>query len=128
MTIHLSQLSGCWIWHLTSSWAQFLPNELEFFISCNIKITKTYCSVFWYVLFYKNLLFSIILIIIFYFDICIKFRLSSIISTIKKWQRFTWYVFNDKNIMFERKTATEKSRKSMLHNNTFNKIYNTKRV
>ena len=54
--IHLSQLSSCWIWHLTSPWAQFLSNKSKFFVSCNIKITKTSCSVFWYVLFCKNLI------------------------------------------------------------------------
>ena len=83
----LSQLSLCWIWHLTSSWAQFLSNKLEFFVSCNIKITKTSCSVFWYVLFYKNLivLHHVDNHFLFYFDICIKFTLSAIISTMNKW-------------------------------------------
>ena len=56
-------------------------------VSCNTKITRTSCSVFWYVLFYKNL----ILLhhgnnnFLFYLDICIKFTLSTIISTRKKW-------------------------------------------
>ena len=40
-SIHLSQLSSCWVWHLTFSWVQFLSNKLEFFVSCNIKITRT---------------------------------------------------------------------------------------
>ena len=35
-------------------------------LSRNTKITRTSCSMFWYVLFYKNLLFSIMVIIIFY--------------------------------------------------------------
>ena len=46
MKIHLSQISSYWTWHLTSSWAQFLSNKLEFSVSCN----KTSCSTFWYVL------------------------------------------------------------------------------
>ena len=56
-------------------------------VSCNTKITRTSCSVFWYVLFYKNLIVlhhgdnNFLL----YFDICIKFTLSTIISTMKKW-------------------------------------------
>ena len=36
-----SQLSSCWIWHLTFSWVQFLSNKLQFFVSCNIIITRT---------------------------------------------------------------------------------------
>ena len=36
--IHLSQLSSCWIWHLSLSWVQFSSNKLEFFNSCNTKI------------------------------------------------------------------------------------------
>ena len=85
--VHLSQLSSCWIWHLTFSWVQLLSNKLEFFVSCNKKIIRTSCSVFGYAHFYKNLtvlhhgdnnfLFS--------FEICIKFTLLTIISMVKKW-------------------------------------------
>ena len=56
-------------------------------VSCNTKITRTSCSVFWYVLFYKNL----ILLhhgdnnFLFCLDICIKFTLSTIISARRKW-------------------------------------------
>ena len=39
--IHLSYVFPCWIWHLTLSWARFLSNKLEFFVSCNTKITRT---------------------------------------------------------------------------------------
>ena len=40
--IPLSQLSSCWIWHLTFSWVQFLSYKLKFFFSCNnIDITRT---------------------------------------------------------------------------------------
>ena len=42
ISIHLSQLCSCWIWPLTFSWVQFLSNTLQFFVSCNIKITKTF--------------------------------------------------------------------------------------
>ena len=56
-------------------------------VSCNVRTTRTSCSVFSYVLFYKNL---IVLThgdnnFLFYFDICIKLTLSKIISTTKKW-------------------------------------------
>ena len=65
-----SSKSTLFIWHLTLSWAQLLSNEWEFFV----------CSVFWDVLFYKNV---IVLHhgewnIIFYFNICIKFTLFTI--------------------------------------------------
>ena len=42
---------------------------------------------FWYVLFYKNLivLHHVDNNFLFYFDICIKFTLSAILSTMKKW-------------------------------------------
>ena len=46
----------------------------------------SYCSVFWYVLFYKGVtVLHLMVIIIFYFETCIKFTLSVIISTMKKW-------------------------------------------
>ena len=56
-------------------------------VSCSIKITRTSSFVFWYAFFYKNL---IVLQhgdsnFLFYFDICIKFTLLTIISTMKKW-------------------------------------------
>ena len=68
-------------------WVQFLLYKLEFFVSCNI-ITRTsfFCSVFWSKFFQK-----IIVLhhgdnnFLFYFDICIKFTLSTIISTMKNW-------------------------------------------
>ena len=42
ITIHLtSQVSSCWIWYLTFSRVRFLSNKLKFFVSCNIKITRT---------------------------------------------------------------------------------------
>ena len=41
VTIHLSQLFPCWIWHLILSWVRFLSNKLEFFLCCNTKITRT---------------------------------------------------------------------------------------
>ena len=91
-----SQLSACWIWHLTFSWVQILPNnKLKFFVSCNIRITRT--SFFWLCVlicsfFIKTWLFSIMVIIIFCFDICTKFTLSTIISTMKEWQHLTWCV------------------------------------
>ena len=90
----------------------FCQINWDSFISCNVKINRTsffllcaLCSVFWYVVSYRNLIFlhhgdNNFL---FYFDICIKFTLSLIISTMKKWQHLTWCVpFCDKN-MFERK-------------------------
>ena len=81
------------------------------FVSCDVKLQEhpsfCSCSVFWYVLFYKNL---IVLHhgdnnFLFYFDICIKFTLSLIISTMKKWQHLTWCVlFYDKNMLERKKT------------------------
>ena len=70
-----SYKSTLFIWHLTFSWVQLLSNKWEFFVSCN-----SFCSVFWDVLFYKNV---IVLHhgewnIIFYFNICIKFTLFTI--------------------------------------------------
>ena len=84
--IPLSQLSSCWIWYLTFSWVQFFSNKLEFFVSykkdyknillCVLICTfsqKPCCSPSWWYNF------------LFYFYICIKFILSTIISTMKKW-------------------------------------------
>ena len=42
-------------------------------------------SVFWYVLFYKKVIVLHHGEMIFYFDICIRFPLSTIFSTMKKW-------------------------------------------
>ena len=76
-------------------------HQLQFFVSCNIfliyveskkKILQEYPSfysdcMFWYVLFYKT---STVVLhlgdngLLSYFDICIKFRPSTIISTMKK--------------------------------------------
>ena len=57
---------------------------------------SSFCSAcfFWYVLFYKNL---IVLhhgdnTFLFYFNICIKFTLSTAILTMKKWWHITWYM------------------------------------
>ena len=85
-----SSKSALFIWHLTFSWVQLLSNKWEFFVSCNTSRLQEHpssCSLFWDVLFYKNV---IVLHhgewnIIFYFNICIKFKLSTIISTMKKW-------------------------------------------
>ena len=82
-----SQLSSCGIWNLHFS---YLSNKLEFFVSCNVKIawTSLYLPcVLINVLSYQNL---IVLRhggnnFLFYFDICIKFTLSTIISMMKKW-------------------------------------------
>ena len=61
-------------WYLLT-WVQLLSNKLNFFVSCNIKLTRTSfllcvsdCSPSWG----QN--------IIFYFNICIKFTLSTIIQ------------------------------------------------
>ena len=102
-----SKSTPCWRCNWTFSWVQFLSNKLKLIRFLRCKITGTSfcsCSVFWYVIFYKNL---IVLHhgdnnFLFYFDICIKFTLSLIISTMKKWH-LTWCVpFYDKN-MLERK-------------------------
>ena len=56
---HLSQLSSCWLWHLTFSWVQFLSNKLEFFVSCNnIKLQRTFFFLLGVLIcfFYKNLI------------------------------------------------------------------------
>ena len=110
VTISPSQLSPCWRCNWTCSWVQFLSNKLKLIlVSCDVKLQEhpsfCSCSVFWYVLFYETL---IVLHhgdndFLFYFDICIKFILSLIISTMKKWQHLTWCVpFYNKN-MLERK-------------------------
>ena len=56
--IHLSQLSSCWILRLTFSWVQFLSNKLELFVSCNIKVTRTFFFLHFALIctFYKNLI------------------------------------------------------------------------
>ena len=105
-----SKSTPCWRCNWTFSWVQFLSNKLKLIRFLRCKITKTSffcsCSVFGYVLFYKNL---IVLHLcdnnfLFYFDICIKFTLSSIISTMKKWQHLTWCVpFYDKNVLERKK-------------------------
>ena len=107
-----SKSTPCWRCNWTFSWVQFLSNKLKLihFLRCKITRTSFFCSypVFWYLwfshalcIFYKNL---IVLHLRdnnfpFYFDICIKFKLSLIISTMKKWQDLTWCVlFHDKNM------------------------------
>ena len=93
ISIPLIQLSPCWICNWTFSWVQFLSNKLELirFLQCKD---------------YKNILlfalcFYMYLIVLhhgddnflFYFDICIKFTLSLIISTMKKWKHLTWWAY-----------------------------------
>ena len=72
--IPLSQLSSCWIWHLTFSWAQFLSNKLEFFVSYSsfhLLTIQSYKNILVFALrfhmcfFVKTWLFSITVIIIF---------------------------------------------------------------
>ena len=86
LTIHLSLLSSCWLWHLMFSWVQFLSNKLESFVSCNIKLLLCILICTFFI---KTYLFSIMVIIIFCYDICIKFTLLTIVSTIistrKEW-------------------------------------------
>ena len=112
-----SKSTPCWRCNWTFSWVQFLSNKLKLIRFLRCKITRTFfffahalcldiCDFLMLcVLFYKNL---IVLHLgdnnfLFYFDICIKFTLSLIISTMKKWQHLTWCVpFYDKN-MLERK-------------------------
>ena len=93
------------------NWVQFLSNKFKLirFLRCKITKHSFFCfdicvflmlCVFF---FYKNL---IVLHLddnnfLFYFDICIKFTLSLIISTMKKWHHLTWCV-PDEN-MLERK-------------------------
>ena len=114
ITIHASQLSSCWIWHSTFSWVQFLLNKLEFFVSCNIKLQVhlSFCAVFSYVLFYKNL---IVLHhgdnnFLFFFDIWIKFTLSTITSTMKKWKHLTWSVLWNNFFMIKMSGLREKAK------------------
>ena len=52
LTVHLSQLSSCWIWHLTFSWVQILSNKFESFVSCNIKLFTLCFDMY---IFYQNL-------------------------------------------------------------------------
>ena len=86
LTIHLSLLSSCWLWHLMFSWVQFLSNKLESFVSCNIELLLCILICTFFI---KTYLFSIMVIIIFCYDICIKFTLLTIVSTIistrKEW-------------------------------------------
>ena len=83
------QLPSYWIWALTFSWVQFLSNKLKLFVSCSINITRTsfylLCALTCTFFIKTFIMFSIMVIIIFYFDICIKFSISTIISTMKKW-------------------------------------------
>ena len=80
-----SSNSLCWIWHLTFSWVQFLSNQLDSFVSCNIKLFALCFDMYFFI---KTYLFSIMVIINFYSDISTKFTLSKIISTRKEW----WYL------------------------------------
>ena len=56
--------------------------KLESFVSCNVKLFALCSDMYFFI---KTLLFSIMVIITFYFDICIKLILSTIISTRKEW-------------------------------------------
>ena len=56
--------------------------KLESFVSCNLKLFALCYDMYFFI---KTLLFSIMVIITFYFDICIKLILSTIISTRKEW-------------------------------------------
>ena len=73
-----------WIWCLTFSWVQFLSHKLEFFVPCNIKITRTSCFFFDMYFFIKTYLFSIMMIIIFY-SILISASNSHFQLSMKKW-------------------------------------------
>ena len=66
----------CWIWN-TISWMQFLPNKDYKNIALCVLISTFYKNLIVFHHGDNNLLF--------YFDICIKFTLSTIISTMKKW-------------------------------------------
>ena len=99
-------------------------------VSCNVKITKQplFCSVFWYVLFHKNLIvlphgdnnfllyFDIYIKFIISLIIYIKFIISLTILTMKKWPYLTWCVlFYDffmkkKNIWEKKKIVISKTR------------------
>ena len=51
-----------------------------------------------------------------YFDICIKFTLSLIISVMKKWQHLTWCVpYYDKNMLERKKTFHHSKNKSLKY-------------
>ena len=111
-----SKSTPCWRCNWTFSWVQFLSNKLKFICFLRCKITRTsffllmlcfyICDfVMLCVLFYKNL---VVLRLgdnnfLFYFDICIKFTLSSIISTMKKWQHV--YLFMLKICLREKKNV-----------------------
>ena len=85
-----------------------------FFVSfsCKIKLQehRSFCSVLSYVLFCKNLIglrhddnnF------LFYFNICIKFTLSTITSRMKKWQYLTWCVLWNNFFMIKISCSREK--------------------
>ena len=60
---------------------QFLSNKLEIFVSCNLKL---FALCFYMYFFNKNLIVLHHSGIIFYFDICIKFTLSTVISRMKE--------------------------------------------
>ena len=130
-------------WHLTISWVPPLPKKLMkilrflHIVSCNtflfyaeskkktLQESPSFCSacIFWYVLFFKNLVVALHHgdnAFLCYFYICIKFKLSKIISTMKKCiiSHLMWYVnyiiknlFHDKNSkkLFERKKQQQKS-------------------
>ena len=109
ISIHLSQLCSCWIWPLTFSWVQFLSNTLQFFVSCNIKITKTFfflpcvliytflwkpnCSPSWW---HKSLFWHLYQIHTFNNNLNDEEMITSHLMCVIK------QLFYDKNIMFER--------------------------
>ena len=106
-----SKSTPCWRCNWTFSWVQFLSNKLKLIRFLRCKITRT--SFFLLILcfdmyfFYKNL---IVLHhgdnnFLFCFDICIKFTLSAIVSTMEKWQHPSWCVpIYDKKMLERKKT------------------------
>ena len=84
-----SSRSTFFIWHLMFSWVQFLSNEFKFFVSWKVKVTRT--SLFLFCVLILTFLYKNLIVLhhdddnfLFYFDMCIKFPLSTIISGIKK--------------------------------------------
>ena len=106
-----SQLSPCRRSDWTFSWVQFLSNKLKLIRFLRCKITRT--SIFLLILCFDMYFFHKNLIVLhhgdnnflFCFDICIKFTLSAIISTMEKWQHLSWCVpIYDKKMLERKKT------------------------
>ena len=85
ITIHLSHLSSCSIWHLTLSWIRFLSinRNSSFFAIQRLEKHHSSCSdcVFWQVVVLRHGDNTFL----FHSDICIKFTLSTILSSVRKW-------------------------------------------